>query len=405
MKLNLNTPSIKAKKTFQHYIGIMSGTSMDAVDVCLLKVSANDFCVEKRNCLVSIKIPTQLKISFQSLLIKGEDEIHRAQIAGINLANLYNTAVAKLLKINKLSAQDITAIGAHGQTIRHQPNNITNQKKAGYTVQILNASVLAEKSKINVVYDFRARDVAANGQGAPLIPAFHLAIYEKLIKQNKLSPNSALSFLNIGGMANISVCIGNKVFGCDSGPGNCLLDWWITLSQKKTFDKNGEFGKSGKVQQKLLNEFLSHPFFKKSPPKSCGAEEFNGLWLNLCQSKLHINITPEDVQATLTELTAVTIVECLHKVFRKNKIAQEKLSLIVFGGGVLNKFLITRINIYLQKYFREINLASSDNYGFPAQAMEACAFAWFAYKRINNLPANVPQITGAKGGRILGAMC
>lgn len=393
--------NIKRIDNKKYIIGIMSGTSMDGADACLLEVNKKHFSIPAKNSLVSLKIPDELKNEFRALTIGGENEIHRAQIAGINLSNLYAKAVAKLLQINNLSSQDILVIGAHGQTIRHQPNFKIANKKFGYSVQLLNGNYLAEATNIPVVFDFRARDLASGGQGAPLIPAFHRAIYQQLILQKKVTINESLGFLNIGGMANITICNPQKTIGCDTGPGNCLMDVWININHQKAFDKDGNFAKSGKVNFELFDKLYQHQFFKQKPPKSCGAEEFNLEFINsaikFINSKKQAKINPADVQATLCLLTATSTVDTIKQLCNA-KVQLKKL--IVFGGGINNKTLIAQIKNQLPNY----QIMNSNEIGIPAQAMESVAFAWLAWQKLLGNNSNVPEVTGAVGGRSLGVV-
>ena len=384
-------------------IGIMSGTSMDGVDGSILTINGDDFYLDPKHKSVSNKIPNKTKDQIKSLLIKGDDELHRASIVAIDIAKLYSQVVKKLLAQNNLHPKDILAIGAHGQTVRHQPNINQYSKKYRYSIQLLNPHYLAEEIGITVVYDFRGRDLAAGGQGAPLIPAFHQAIYQNLLSQGKLFKNKPLAFLNIGGMANLTFCQSNRFVGFDSGPGNYLLDSWFNYLKGKAYDKNGNFAKKGEVNQKLLKLISKHPFFLKKPPKSCGTEDFNFQWIweNIKKSKLPIDDlqTGRDIQATLTELTANSISESISKISISYSNKLHKI--IIFGGGVQNKFLLSRLNSKLKNY----ELIPSDNIGFPAKHMESNAFAWLAWQRINNKPINLSSVTGTKGSRVLGVVC
>jgi anhydro-N-acetylmuramic acid kinase len=372
-----------------HYIGIMSGTSLDGIDAVLAEVSDDG----KLKVLVHADIPidASLRQTYFQLQKSSENELHHEALAANQLAIHYSLVVEKILKITNLKASDIQAIGAHGQTIRHQPGL---HDAIGYTLQSLNPALLAEKTSINVVANFRARDVASGGQGAPLVPAFHWS---------QFAQPEATAVLNIGGISNLSLLPGLKnasdqelVSGFDCGPGNALMDQWALQSISKPFDDGGEWAAQGQVIEKLLLSFLSDPFFKKVPPKSTGRDLFNMDWLNH-----HLEITwsktsrPVDIQATLLALTAQSIAQSLMQYAPLTK------KLVICGGGSKNKHLINTLQSLCP--FLVSSIETTEKFGIDPQAVEAAAFAWLAWSHQVKRPANLPAVTGARGLRVLGA--
>ena len=313
------------------------------------------------------------------LCSSGADEIARCAIAENRWVELAAQGINSLLKQQQLSPNDIRAIGSHGQTIRHEPAQ-------GFTVQIGNPALLAELTHICVVSDFRRRDVAAGGQGAPLVPAFHEALFTDDVGYRAV--------LNVGGFSNLSLITPeNLVAGFDCGPGNVLLDAWIQTQRNELYDRNGQWAASGKVAPLLLSTLLSDPFFQTKGPKSTGREVFNLPWL-----QNHLNVLPafaaEDVQATLLELTAQTIVQSLQA-------AQARTSeLLVCGGGAHNGALMAR----LAQLLEQTQVSSTQAKGVDPDWVEAMAFAWLAHCCLENIPTNRPSVTGARGLRVLGAI-
>jgi len=300
------------------------------------------------------------------------------------LALAYAEAVSGLLKKANLQPSDIAAIGAHGQTIRHQPH----LGAMAYTHQTLNAALLAEKTNIDVIADFRSRDLAAGGHGAPLVPAFHA---------QQFTSSENLAILNIGGISNLTLLPKDgKVTGFDCGPGNILMDAWIHEHQGNTFDENGTWALQGKVNEGLLVEMLADSFFSKAPPKSTGRDDFHLAWL---QKKLgNSNHHSEDVQATLLHLTAHSALEALARH------APQTQRLIVCGGGARNNALMNLLKVKAQLFFKKsVEITTSDSAGIDPQLVEGLAFAWLAWAHKEKRPANLPAVTGAKGPRILGA--
>ncbi|MBC2654534.1 anhydro-N-acetylmuramic acid kinase [Pseudomonas sp. MSSRFD41] len=357
------------------YIGVMSGTSLDGLDIALIEQSPAIKLVATHY----IPMPSPLRAELLSLCASGPDEIARSAIAQQHWVQLAAEGIQTLLRQQQLQARDIRAIGSHGQTIRHEPSH-------GFTVQIGNPALLTELTGITVVSDFRSRDVAAGGQGAPLVPAFHEALFEQR------SGNRAV--LNVGGFSNLSLIETAKpVAGFDCGPGNVLLDAWIQLQRGESFDRGGQWAASGKVDPLLLKTLLSDSFFATRGPKSTGREVFNLPWLQQ-QLAQHQTITAEDVQATLLELTARTIVESLQSA------QDDTQELLVCGGGAHNTTLMQRLATLLPA--TQVN--STAVYGVDPDWVEAMAFAWLAHCCLEGIAGNRPSVTGARGPRILGAI-
>ena len=364
------------------YIGLMSGTSLDGIDAVLAKIGPNG----EASALdaVSTTFSPELRKALFELQSPGPNELHREKQAGNALAIAYADAVNQLLKKTNLRPLDISAIGAHGQTIRHQPH----LGEMAYTHQTLNPSLLAEKTGIDVIADFRSRDLAAGGHGAPLVPAFHA---------QQFAEDRHLAILNIGGIANFTLLPKDgQVTGFDCGPGNMLMDAWIHEHQGNTFDENGNWALQGKVNEALLAKMLADPFFIKAPPKSTGRDDFHLDWL---QEKLAgENYLCEDVQATLLHLTAHSALEALARH------APQTQKLIVCGGGARNNALMNLFKVKAQNFFKQaLEITTSDSAGIDPQLVEGLAFAWLAWAHKEKRPANLPAVTGAKGPRILGA--
>jgi anhydro-N-acetylmuramic acid kinase len=324
-----------------------------------------------------------LKQELLALNTPSDNELHRAALAANGLVRVYAHTVQALLAKTHTVARDLRGIGAHGQTVRHQPGAFDG---TGYTLQLNNPALLAELTGIDVVADFRNRDVAAGGQGAPLVPVFHQGIFGQ--------PNHTVGVLNIGGIANLSVLHAHgDVLGFDCGPGNALLDHWCQLHTGDAFDNNGAWGTSGSVIEPLLQAMLAEPFLHQQPPKSTGRDLFHPTWL-AHQLSGYTETNAADVQATLTEFTARA---CVNDVLRHAADASE---LIVCGGGALNGLLMRR----LQAGLPNVRVLSSAERGMPPLQVEAAAFAWLARQTVLSLPGNLPKVTGAQGARILGGI-
>jgi anhydro-N-acetylmuramic acid kinase len=356
------------------YIGIMSGTSLDGVDAALVDLS------QASPRLVSSHFqpyPEPLKQALLALHQPSPDELHQSQLVGNRLAREYAEATHALLKQANVPAAQVQAIGCHGQTVRHRPEQ-------GYTLQLNNAAKLAEMTGIHVVSDFRSRDIAAGGQGAPLVPAFH----DRVLRH----PNIHRAILNIGGIANLTdLPPGKNTTGFDSGPGNLLLDAWIARHQGKPYDKDGAWAAGGKVIPALLQRLLAEPFFAAAPPKSTGRDLFNLTWL---ERYLTGNEALEDVQATLLALSGDSIAIAVQRFCAG---AEE---LYLCGGGAHNAALVS----HLQRALPQCRIQKSEVLGIAADWMEAIAFAWLAQQTLNLRPGNLPAVTGAKHACVLGAI-
>jgi len=357
------------------YLGVMSGTSLDGLDIALIEQG------EQPELLAThyLPMPGDLRQELLALCSSGPDEIARAALAENRWATLASEGVRQLLASQGLQADAIRAIGSHGQTIRHEPAR-------GFTVQIGNPALLAELTRISVVADFRRRDVAAGGQGAPLVPAFHETLFSHL--------GQRLAILNVGGFSNLSLIEQDKpVRGFDCGPGNVLLDAWIERKRGQAYDADGAWAASGRVQNHLLDTLLADPFFAGSGPKSTGREVFNLAWLDGHLARLPA-YRDEDVQATLLELTARSISDSL------SNAQQGTEALLVCGGGARNGALMARLGQLLPA----ARVASTGTHGVDPDWVEAMAFAWLAHCCLENIAANRPSVTAAKGLRVLGAI-
>ena len=367
-------------------IGLMSGTSLDGADGVLVDFSG---ALPRVVASATEAFPERFRAELLALNSPSHNELHRAALAGNELAALYAKVVAALLQrasSQGICAAQIQAIGAHGQTVRHQPQG--SQAGAGYTLQLNNPSLLAELTGIAVVADFRSRDIAAGGQGAPLVPAFHHGIFGRA--------DATVAVLNVGGISNLSVLppsSASPVLGFDCGPGNALMDAWCLQHTGQPFDASGAWAASGTVLPELLASLLDEPYFAQAIPKSTGRDLFSLAWL---AKKLEPFAAerPRDIQATLAEFT---VFACVSGVSRYGK--DSKL-LIVCGGGAFNTHLLQR----LQAGLPFLHVSRSDEHGLPALQVEAAAFAWLARQTLRGLPGNLPSVTGAAGPRVLGAL-
>jgi anhydro-N-acetylmuramic acid kinase len=357
----------------EHYIGLMSGTSLDGVDAVLL-----DFSSGGHRIIGEAFLPFEYSLRTRLLAIHSaqSDEIHRAAVLGHELAQIYAQAVRKLLSKTRVSSTDVLAIGCHGQTIRHRPD-------AGYTIQLGNGALLAELTRNIVICDFRSRDIAAGGEGAPLVPAFHQAIFAHSSIHRVI--------VNIGGIANITDLGSGAVQGFDTGPGNMLMDAWIQLHLGKPFDQDGAWAKGGRCIDELLQALLAHEYFSRNPPKSTGRELFNLAWL---QEQLSGKENPRNIEATLLALTAISIARAVKSCCDGAK------EIYVCGGGAANSALMSQLAAALPG----VQIASTARLGIDPDWVEACAFAWLARQTLLLRPGNLPSVTGATGPRILGAI-
>jgi len=367
------------------YIGLMSGTSLDGVDGVLVSLAPDGLPTLLARS--SKTIPADLKQELLALNAPTDNELHRAFVASHALVDLYAQTVAALLRDSGLNAKQVQAIGAHGQTVRHRPDH-------GYTIQLNAPALLAERTGIDVIADFRSRDMASGGQGAPLVPAFHHALF---------AADQTRIILNLGGIANVTLLEpGWPVSGFDTGPANLLMDAWCQRHTGQPYDSEGCWGDSGQLQQPLLDWILrSEPWFDSPPPKSTGRDQFNLAWLDTrltqftqrqAQQGLVKEMAPADVQATLQALTACTVTRALSQ----HGIAQG--TIYVCGGGAKNSALLRRL-----RSFWVADVQTTDALGIPPQDVEAMAFAWLAWAHVTKKTGNLPEVTGAAGGRILGA--
>lgn len=354
-----------------YYLGIMTGTSLDGIDVALIcHEDAQDF---RYLTHYEHPMPEAVRAQLYALYQRGENELQRAAQSAWQLSQACAQAVHILLQRCQKTAAEIRAIGSHGQTLRHCPN-----AQPPYTIQIQNPALLAELTGIDVIADFRSRDLACDGQGAPLAPLFHRA----------LCATRPINIVNIGGIANLSVITAEQCFGFDTGTGNALMDAWIQRHQHKNYDRGAAWAKSGQLHHELLRHFLRDPFFSAPPPKSSGRDYFDLAWLDRHLAAFP-SLTAEDVQHTLCALTATTIAQAVHQYGQGKKI-------LLVGGGARNPLLVTLLRQALPEF--EFQKSS-----IPPQALEASGFAWLAAQFCQRHPLDLNTITGGQC-RILGAL-
>ena len=352
----------------------MSGTSLDGVDGVLVDIGA-DGGLKLRGHRHEAFVGA-LRDELLALNTSGSDELHGAAIAAQGVARAYASVVNALLFDSGTVAREVRAIGAHGQTVRHRP-------EAGYTTQLLNGALLAELTGIDVVCDLRSRDVAAGGQGAPLAPGFHAAVFGDA-KQTR-------AVLNLGGISNLTLLAPDKaVIGFDCGPANALLDGWCQRHLQQPFDADGQWAASGRVAQPLLAALLAEPYFDLPPPKSTGRDLFHMAWLDA----MVVGVAPADVQATLAALTVESVARDLERH------ASHIAALFVCGGGARNAHLMRG---FAQRLPR-VRVATTDELGVPVDQVEGAAFAWLAHRFLEHQPGNLAEVTGARGLRLLGAL-
>ena len=357
-------------------VGLMSGTSLDGIDAV-----AVDFAKEYPRLLghYHMEYPNDLREEVFALCSPADNEIDRMGRCSRTLAKLYARTVDELLNEVDIGRKEIAAVGVHGQTIRHRPEE-------GWTLQMNNPALVAELCGIDVVADFRSRDLAAGGEGAPLVPAFHRQVF---------MADTARSVVNIGGISNITFLPAKhsygKILGFDCGPGNILLDAWCQKHLRRAFDTNGAWGSTGTVQEGLLDRLLADDYFTRQPPKSTGREHFNLQWL---ESKIQ-GESPVDVQATLMMLTARAITDAV-KAF-----AHQTKEIYLCGGGALNGALAQMIR---EQAGNDATVRSTSALGVDPMHVEAMAFAWLAWAFVHRIPGNLPEVTNAAGARVLGAL-
>ena len=366
------------------FAGLMSGTSLDGVDAALAEWREPGPRPLER-AFVHRPMPESLRAELLALNSPGDNELHRAALVGTALARLYAEAVAELLRQASVRRQEVRALGAHGQTVRHRPREFD---ATGYTIQLLNGALLAELTGIDVVCDLRSRDVAAGGQGAPLVPAFHAEVFASRRGED-------VAVLNIGGIANLTLlpAVG-PVRGFDCGPGSILMDLWCRGHRLGDFDADGRLAAAGRVQPMLLQHLLAEPFFSQVPPKSTGRDLFDARWLDAHLASA-LALPAEDVMATLADLTAAAACEAL----RQHAPATRRL--LVCGGGAFNGHLMRRLATLAGP---GVAVASTASEGIAPHHVEALAFAWLARARCEGREGSLSAVTGAAGPRVLGVI-
>jgi anhydro-N-acetylmuramic acid kinase len=358
------------------YIGLMSGTSLDGVDGVLADFHGRGI---RTLHAAFTPFPPELRAELMALQAASHNELEREALAANALARCYADCVQQLVA---LAPGPVRAVAVHGQTIRHRP-------ELGFTRQTNNPALLAELTGLDVIADFRSRDVAAGGQGAPLVPAFHEARFGKR--------NQVRVVVNIGGIGNISVLHGDgRVSGYDTGPGNVLMDLWIGRHLDQPYDADGAWAATGAVNDALLESLLDEPYFRQPPPKSTGRDLFHAPWLD-AKLAAHPNLAPADVQATLTRLTAVSIAQAIREATRDWAPA----AVYVCGGGAYNGVLLREI---AEALGGSVTVQSTEMLGVAPNRVEALAFAWLGYRFMRRQPGNLPAVTGAAGLRVLGAL-
>ena len=363
----------------KYYIGVMSGTSLDGIDAALVKDENEKLQLVES---YSQQFPDDLKNDLEHLL--SNFNIHLKKLGEIEtfLSHCYSECINKLIEISNVAKEDITAIGCHGQTVFHSP-----REKYSFTMQLVDGNIIAAETGIPTVVDFRRMDIAVGGDGAPLAPGFHQGYL--------CSENENRVILNLGGIANVTILDnqGDNVLGFDNGPANCLMDLWIQKCKNQKYDINGEWAASGEINNQLLGDLLNEEYFALVPPKSTGKELFNLNWLDK-KLKSYSDIKNNDIQATLCELTAVSIANDI------KKYSPNANALYICGGGAFNKQLQKRFKHLLPN----LKVATTMELGIDPQWVEAIAFAWLAKMRIENKPANLPSVTGAKKKVLLGVI-
>jgi anhydro-N-acetylmuramic acid kinase len=367
-------PSGSASGASELFIGLMTGTSLDGVDAVLADCAQR---VPRTIAHVHRTLPAALRAELLALNASGNDEIHRSHVAAQELSRGYADAVAALLRESGVRARDVRAIGAHGQTVRHRPD-------LGYTVQLNAPAVLAELCGIDVVADFRSRDVAAGGQGAPLVPAFHRIAF---------GGDTPRAVVNIGGISNVTVLDGEQVLGFDAGPGNVLIDGWMSARLGAPYDADGALAATVAPDEDYIHALMAEPFFTAAPPKSTGRDLFTLDWA--LQALGRRSLDAKTVLASLTELTARVVGTAVVQW------APNAAEVLVCGGGARNATLMRAV----QRSVGDARpVRPTDALGVPADQVEALAFAWLAQCHLRRAAGNLPAATGARGARVLGAL-
>ena len=362
----------------QYYIGLMSGTSVDAIDAVLMDFSISDTHIVEAH---SQEIPAELKSKINTAIVNNTWPQDVSEIDQ-EFAHISIESVKSLLTAASISSNQIVAIGSHGQTVWHQPSD-----NPPCSIQIGNAQKIANNTKIKTVANFRQADIEAGGQGAPLACAYHAEVLRNTDEDRIV--------LNLGGIANVTFLpadYSKKIIGFDTGPANTLLDAWINKHKGLNFDENGEWAKSGKVNDALLSIMLKDQYFQQRPPKSTGREKFNLVWLQSMLEEFKNFIVEEDVQATLAALTTKSISNALHKW----KIDAPRV--LLCGGGSKNSYVVS----LLQSELKNKLIEQTSSHGVPEGWMEAMTFAWLAKQNLNNKFGNIPSVTGARGHVVLG---
>ena len=363
------------------YVGLMSGTSLDGIDAGL--VEFND---DKINLLAFECFPFSEATRHTIQQLSHPDKpilLKEYGATDTDLGELFSQAVNTLLNKANIASKEITAIGSHGQTIYHAPDI-----SSAFSLQIGDPNVIAERTRITTIADFRRRDIAVGGQGAPLVPAFHRAIFSPLFNLEKQN----ISIINIGGISNITYLSSNNTVGFDTGVGNTLIDYWVQKNLNRSYDSNGDWAKTGKPNAELVNALKDDPYFKLTPPKSTGKEYFSPAWLDEKISHFP-DCSPEDIQASLCQFTADTISEAIQQY------APLTHHTLICGGGIHNDCLVNMIKQNLSH-----PVSSTAEFGINPDHVEAMAFAWLARQTIKNLPGNLTEVTGAKSPVILGGI-
>ncbi len=359
----------------------MSGTSADAIDAALVNFSQSQPTIVGT---YSLPLPEKIKDSVHQLAISGSNEIDKLQHIDQNIALYSCEAIQTLCLQAHIDKKTVRAIGSHGQTIRHQP---PKHEQLGYSLQAGDPNIIAQQTGITTVADFRRRDIAAGGHGAPLAPAFHNQIFR--------STEADRIIVNLGGIANITLVNDKKVIGYDTGPANGLMDSWCQLHLQQPFDKDGNWASNGQCDTQLLTQLLNHPFFSEGHPKSTGRESFNLPWLEKHLHQLRYALQPVDVQATLMQLT----IESLSQAIEIHD-PQGRHEIYLCGGGAYNSTLVE----HLKKRLTPRIVSTTDDLGIAPEWVEAVAFAWLAQQTINRAAGNLPSVTGAHHEVILGAI-
>ena len=366
------------------FIGLMSGTSLDGVDAVLVESEISEGPLREL-AFVHLPFDPSLRTELLALNAPGPDERHRAALAGTGVSRVYAQAVAQLLAEAGLAASQVDALGAHGQTVRHRPREFDG---VGYTLQLLNGSLLAELTGADVVCDLRSRDLAAGGIGAPLVPAFHAAVFAQ--------PGCDVAVLNLGGIANLTLlpAVG-AVRGFDCGPGNVLMDLWIQRHRGLPYDEHGLWAASGRADSRLLQALLAEPFMSLAPPKSTGRDLFNAPWLDARLAASRADLSAVDIMATLAEFTAQGAADALREALSAAQ------TLLVCGGGAFNAHLMSRL---AQLVPAGVEVCDTGRRGMAPDRVEALAFAWLAREHRARRSGNLPAVTGARGPRVLGTL-